>query len=445
MSRSLVPNSTQIPDIILDTWIAKLNGAEFKVLMYVARRTYGFGKMDGDAISIGQIAKGIVKKNGERLDYGTGLSRDTVCTALSSLEEKGIIRRRQRESKVKGHLPNFYSLNLNATLPEDSFICPEKRTELASSSACENSGSVIGSTHPPLSENPTRGPSPKIRLGGVRKSDKGLVQKSDTQETADQETEIQETAATLRRSRDYPDIAAAVLIEHHSPQETQPSASPQELDASKSPPDSHEQAYRLLRKQGYDEEAARFLADKHPLEQIKRQCDLIARRAPKKNRLGMLRRAIEENWPAPESQAEEERAARSERENARKTREDARSEAIFTQMVLFLTRMEKDHPEAFLAFLEFVEKTRADYAKKPIIRDRNPKLLQEMLAVYDQKEKRLELFVDYFTHHACPLSELSDFLQEQGLPEIKKAIQNALKTSRAVVGSSAAKVAAPPP
>lgn len=159
----------------------------------------------------------------------------------------------------------------------------------------------------------------------------------------------------------------------------------------------------------------------------------------------MLRRAIEENWPAPESQAEEERAARSERENARKTREDARSEAIFTQMVLFLTRMEKDHPEAFLAFLEFVEKTRADYAKKPIIRDRNPKLLQEMLAVYDQKEKRLELFVDYFTHHPCPLSELSDFLQEQGLPEIKKAIQNALKTSRAVVGSSAAKVAAPPP
>ena len=44
MARSLIPNSTQVPDVLLDHWMAELSGTEFKVLLYVARRTYGFGK-----------------------------------------------------------------------------------------------------------------------------------------------------------------------------------------------------------------------------------------------------------------------------------------------------------------------------------------------------------------------------------------------------------------
>src|SRR6516165_8258963 len=57
MSRLLIPNSTQIPDVILDSWIAELSGGEFKVLLYIARRTYGFGK-DRDGISLTQLAQG---------------------------------------------------------------------------------------------------------------------------------------------------------------------------------------------------------------------------------------------------------------------------------------------------------------------------------------------------------------------------------------------------
>ncbi len=58
MTRALIPNSTQVPDVILDHWMAALSGAEFKVLLYVARRTYGFGK-DSDNISLNQMASGI--------------------------------------------------------------------------------------------------------------------------------------------------------------------------------------------------------------------------------------------------------------------------------------------------------------------------------------------------------------------------------------------------
>ena len=67
MSRTLIPNSTQIPDVILDHWMAKLSGAEFKVLLYIARRTYGFGK-DTDDISLNQLAHGIRRRDGTRLD-----------------------------------------------------------------------------------------------------------------------------------------------------------------------------------------------------------------------------------------------------------------------------------------------------------------------------------------------------------------------------------------
>ena len=37
--------------MILDSWMAELSGAEFKVLLYIARRTYGFGK-ESDSISL---------------------------------------------------------------------------------------------------------------------------------------------------------------------------------------------------------------------------------------------------------------------------------------------------------------------------------------------------------------------------------------------------------
>ncbi len=65
MPRALIPNSTQIPDVILDQWMADLSGAELKVVLYVARRTFGFGK-ESDNISLSQMAQGITKRDGMR-------------------------------------------------------------------------------------------------------------------------------------------------------------------------------------------------------------------------------------------------------------------------------------------------------------------------------------------------------------------------------------------
>ncbi len=59
-------------------------------------------------------------------------------------------------------------------------------------------------------------------------------------------------------------------------------------------------AYAILKAEGFSEEAAKKLANKYPSELIRKQIEWLARRAPSRNRLGMLHRAIEENWPAPE-------------------------------------------------------------------------------------------------------------------------------------------------
>jgi len=58
--------------------------------------------------------------------------------------------------------------------------------------------------------------------------------------------------------------------------------------------------FDLLRKAGFDEPTARYLAGKHPLGVIQRQIEYLPLRTTTKNRLGFLRRAIEQDWPRPE-------------------------------------------------------------------------------------------------------------------------------------------------
>lgn len=75
----------------MDLWWHPLSGSEQKCLDYILRRTFGFDK-NFDSISLSQFKNGIMKKDGEVLDYGTGLDKVTTLTALKALEEKGFIR-----------------------------------------------------------------------------------------------------------------------------------------------------------------------------------------------------------------------------------------------------------------------------------------------------------------------------------------------------------------
>lgn len=90
MSKNLIPNFTQIPNIFLDELLSELSGSEIKVLFYVARRTYGFQK-EADRIAVSQIMHGIEGRDGKKLDKGTGLSNRVVIKAIKDLEERKIL------------------------------------------------------------------------------------------------------------------------------------------------------------------------------------------------------------------------------------------------------------------------------------------------------------------------------------------------------------------
>jgi predicted transcriptional regulator len=139
-------NGTIVPDDIFDVLMPLCSGAEFKVLAYIVRRTFGF-KKESDAISLKQMVEGITTRDGKVLDRGTGLSKPTVAAAVKGLVEKGIIEVERNRSKEKGDEPTTYRLRFEVQYP------------------------VL-----------------KNRTRGGKKNGQGGVKKSNTQETVIQET-----------------------------------------------------------------------------------------------------------------------------------------------------------------------------------------------------------------------------------------------------------------
>ncbi len=105
MEKNLIPNSTQIPNLILDFLKPRVPEGECRCLDYICRRTFGFHR-DEDRISLSQFVDGMIDRNNKRLDFGTGLSRPSVVLALKNLVISGAVIRR---ASTYGFL---YSLNL---------------------------------------------------------------------------------------------------------------------------------------------------------------------------------------------------------------------------------------------------------------------------------------------------------------------------------------------
>jgi hypothetical protein len=84
---AFVPNSFQVPNAWVDRFWHLLTSDEKDVLIYIARRIYGFHGKTCDGISLSQFVEGIVTRDGKRLDHGTGLSRGRVLKALTALKQ----------------------------------------------------------------------------------------------------------------------------------------------------------------------------------------------------------------------------------------------------------------------------------------------------------------------------------------------------------------------
>lgn len=108
----LIPNSTQIPNVISDLIEPRIPEGEMRCLKYICRRTYGFHK-ERDRISLTQFVEGIKDRDERRLDYGTGLSRPSVVEALRNLSGAEIIK------VIKTPGGNYYEINLNLFVDKD--------------------------------------------------------------------------------------------------------------------------------------------------------------------------------------------------------------------------------------------------------------------------------------------------------------------------------------
>jgi hypothetical protein len=147
------PNYTPVPDDFFDVLLAHLTDVEVRVLLYIIRRTYGF-KKPADDISLSQIVKGIVTRDGRRLDYGAGVSKAGAVLAVKRLEARGILFAQRNESPERGHEATTYRLR--------------------------KAGAGLATPQPRLDYSADKGSPPP---------EQGLVYAQDTQETAVQNTE----------------------------------------------------------------------------------------------------------------------------------------------------------------------------------------------------------------------------------------------------------------
>lgn len=94
------PNTTQIPNVIFDYWMDKLTPAEFKVLLCICRKTFGWHK-DVDRISIRQIEK------------MTGLGKSGIIKCTEHLIQIGLVTKHKFKDEFDGSdAPNQYEINV---------------------------------------------------------------------------------------------------------------------------------------------------------------------------------------------------------------------------------------------------------------------------------------------------------------------------------------------
>lgn len=111
MTKIQAPNYTQIPNVIMDYWGSVLTPAEFKVLIFICRKTFGFQKKS-DKISLSQIMK------------ANKLSDRGALNCIETLEKKYKLLKVKRKKKPGRNDMNTYSLVIS-----DEVITAEKENK----------------------------------------------------------------------------------------------------------------------------------------------------------------------------------------------------------------------------------------------------------------------------------------------------------------------------
>lgn len=95
------PNYTQVPNCIFDYWMQILSHVDFKILLHVCRKTFGWHKTE-DKISISQISR------------ETGISKSSVILGLQRLIDFELIIKIKSKDEFDGSdAPNCYEIHIH--------------------------------------------------------------------------------------------------------------------------------------------------------------------------------------------------------------------------------------------------------------------------------------------------------------------------------------------
>ncbi len=109
---------TQVPDYLLDFLLPELPGSELKILLYLIRHAFGYGR-ESVAVSWSRFLEGTVTHEGKRLDWGAGVRRAALKEGLPSLAEKGLITKERQSSERRGHEASVYTLRIQPSHGEE--------------------------------------------------------------------------------------------------------------------------------------------------------------------------------------------------------------------------------------------------------------------------------------------------------------------------------------
>ena len=103
---------TQIPNELFDVLNQLESLTELKVLLYIFRHTWGFQEHEGlKKLTIDEFIWGRKRKDGTRMDHGTGLSDWGVKDGIAKAIKHGFIVCEIDDSD-KGRIKKFYGIHI---------------------------------------------------------------------------------------------------------------------------------------------------------------------------------------------------------------------------------------------------------------------------------------------------------------------------------------------
>lgn len=106
---------TRTPNEIFEL-IPELKEGELKCLLYIVRHTLGYHEPT-KVITFDEFINGRKRKDGTRIDEGTGLSKQTVIKSLATLYERGFVYR-ETNDEDRARIKHEYGLRYRAASPD---------------------------------------------------------------------------------------------------------------------------------------------------------------------------------------------------------------------------------------------------------------------------------------------------------------------------------------